>query len=743
MQNPDNPRNARYPELVEMLLSGEISTFQQRFQSFINQLPDNKRSVIHEGFFPLFCLASFLALPDTTLGRELGVKKVFCRIEKAGTITKGVKLAVLVQKPQGGTSQQGNDKLVFIECFDTQPAKLPNPKVHFSQQEINYLSNHIANYNTLEKVGYSIAMQHTTNPATHANTITVEIPQFTANLAIAPHVNPGQDLFAIKKQEKNIENWISQLSLEDKKEVKDNTKEILNYFGQEVNKHLTQDLRANFSKEYEYHGLLTGFLVMLFKYHHNLKCYTELSLGEGFADMVILVRGAERSLNSIPVIVELKKGRKDDISQQDKDQAKKYADAFWYGPQRMITNSKDIVYSVLNCDLEEDKRVWIKADTKNTDHQPFLRFILRTTNKTEIEEQLKYIYYAIPNEVPNYYNYTTKLLLGQLIATTPKEESWEKHVFKHEKIGASDISGNTTIFGFMNPEQKKLVLLNIIRGDARPPIIENKKVEINDIVGENDIQITEVYLKLNTKKAVKGSFANWENIKISSYSSLQEYNSKKAQNLPGKFSKVDIDTEALNTVLSMAVDVMKKPNIEPQDAQHYVNLFKEISKHLFNFKESINNEDNFQAIVQGIFTHYSDVQFGGGNNERISVVPEMQSGGGYRVDIGIVGKKVFVGIELKFDETQGTQKSKMLKNTAITAKANDAEKQLARYKEQPNNIKSLTDGDEAAMLWAVFHKKATTTESLIEVRSEFDTFPVVHSSMHVIQQLIGDSMDMS
>jgi hypothetical protein len=65
---PANPINERYPELVEMLLSGDIQVFQRRFQSFVNQLPDNKRSVNKNGFFPLFNLASFLALPDTTLG---------------------------------------------------------------------------------------------------------------------------------------------------------------------------------------------------------------------------------------------------------------------------------------------------------------------------------------------------------------------------------------------------------------------------------------------------------------------------------------------------------------------------------------------------------------------------------------------------------------------------------------------------------------------------------------------------
>ncbi|MCC8398184.1 MAG: hypothetical protein LN569_02615, partial [Rickettsia endosymbiont of Labidopullus appendiculatus] len=171
-------------------------------------------------------------------------------------------------------------------------------------------------------------------------------------------------------------------------------------------------------------------------------------------------------------------------------------------------------------------------------------------------------------------------------------------------------------------------------------------------------------------------------------------------------------------------------------AQYYVKLFKEIAKYLFEFKNLINSEDDFQAVVQGVFSHYSDAQFHG---ERISVVPEMQSGGGYRVDIGLVGKKVFVGIELKHDNTAGKPDGKYILNgIPITTKAQEAEDQLERYKKQPNNIKSLTDGDEAAMLWAVFHRNAEIEDKLIEVRSEFDTFPVVHSSMHVMQQLMGE-----
>ncbi|WP_425361814.1 hypothetical protein [Candidatus Tisiphia endosymbiont of Mystacides longicornis] len=753
---PANPINERYPELVEMLLSGDIRTFQQRFQSFVNQIPDNKRSVNKDGFFPLFNLASFLALPDTTLGIKLGVKKVFCHIEKVGSTTKGVKLAVLVRKPQDRVSTQEQDKLIFIECFDTDSTVQTHFKYNvpqrFTQSEINYLSNQIANYTELNKKGYSVAIRHAKDPVIKSTKMWIETSQFTGNLA--PDSGISCDHFSIKEHEKNIENWVSELSSTDKKEVKDNATEILKYFGQEVHKHLVQNLRIKFTKEYEYHGLLTGFFVMLFKYSHNLKCYTELSLGEGFADVVILVRGYERSLNTIPVIVELKKGRTSDISQNDKEQAKKYADAFWYGSQRMITNSEDIVYSVFNCDLEENKRLWIQADTKNVNHQPFSRLVLQTTDRARINEQLKYIYYSIPNEVPDYYFYTVKMLLGQLISTTPREESWEKHVFKYGQEvrgesrtgGTEDVSKNTATFGFINPdiEQKMLVLLNITRSNVKYPIPEGKKVSIESIIGGNsNIKITEVNLKLkNFTKGDKKKFEDWcsdQGIDINSYNSLGEYNNKKTQGFLGQFSEVlDIDTEALNLVLSEAVTVMRKDTIEADDAQYYVKLFKEIAKYLFEFKNLINSEDDFQAVVQGVFSHYSDAQFQGG--ERISVVPEMQSGGGYRVDIGLVGKKVFVGIELKWDDTKGVPQTNkhQVSGTEITAKANDAEKQLARYKEQPNNIKSLTDGDKAAMLWAVFHRNAETEDKLIEVRSEFDTFPVVHSSMHVMQQLMGE-----
>lgn len=47
--------NEQYPELIEMLLSGDIRTLRERLQSFIDQLPDNKRSANKKGFFLCLC----------------------------------------------------------------------------------------------------------------------------------------------------------------------------------------------------------------------------------------------------------------------------------------------------------------------------------------------------------------------------------------------------------------------------------------------------------------------------------------------------------------------------------------------------------------------------------------------------------------------------------------------------------------------------------------------------------------
>lgn len=712
---PDNQADEIYPELIEMLLLGRIDDFQERLLSFISQLPDNKRSVNKQGFFLLFCSGGFLALPDTVLGKKLGVNKVYFRIEKVSSVVKA-KLVISIQEPSKP------EKLIFITFSDQKT-------VQFTQGEINYIQTNTIAFLHLSKKIYPVVIDY-------PQSVKVEKVKYNDYYQIIPNAKADNTPFSIKTRERTIDSLISKLAVAEKEKVRDAAKEILEYFSTKVSTYLTQ---INFTKEYEYHGLVSGFFVMLFKYKHNLKCYLELALSEGFADIVILVRSPERLPNAIPVIIELKKGGQD-ILQKDKDQAQKYAEAFWYGPQRMITNSKDIVYAVLNCDVDKSKRLWIQSSMKEIDYQPFLQLALQTIDTHKIKEQLKYVYYSIPNEAASYYSYTTKMLLGQSMLARTQETLWKKYVFDYEPYESivrgitrkQDIYKDIATFGFVNSVNKALVLINVIRDDARAPIPKDTKVSVESVFQGNtniDIKITEINLKLKSKKADKGHFEDWcKDININSYNNLRDYKSSKTNDLRGQFVELDADINKLKNILADVVSVRKATiHAENVEAEHYLELlFNNISPYLYKFKELFDSERDFEAMLQGLMTYYSDSQFYGaqGGGKRVSIIPEMQSGGGSRIDIGVSGKDGFIAIELKFDKT--------ISPNIPSAKAKESEEQLERYKQQPNNIKSVIDSDKAAITWAVFHKNAETIDKLIEVRNKFDIFSITHSSIHMI-----------
>ncbi|WP_143688901.1 hypothetical protein [Wolbachia endosymbiont of Laodelphax striatellus] len=715
----------QYPELIEMLLSSDTQTFQERLQSFVDQLPDNKRSANKKGFFPLFVLGGFLALPDTKLGRDLGVKQVYYHVEKntVGYIS-GVKFVIPIEK-------QDNKKLLFVVVSE-------NPHIQFTPEEISYMRSKLGHdrYDSFSKIGYSIPIEHPSPTEYHSNVKIGKIKGIDRQTFTQKRVSidTGKDFLLLKnrirKVGEDLENLISECSSSNEEKVQNGIKEVSNYFDSIAQKYIIEK-SGNFKRESDYHGLLAGFFVMLFKYRYNLKSYLELSLGEGFSDIVVLVRSPERSDNAIPIIIELKAGKTLTIQGTPFDQAEKYAEAFKYGPQRMITNNDNVIYAVYNPDLPNNR---IKIDKAARDKQhpkPFLQSVLESADPAQIREQLKYTYYSIPNLAENYYRYTSEVLLGELIPVRTTREVWNKYIFQHDRGVSNDI----TSFGFVNSGKNELVLLNIIRVNPR-----SKKINIDKVIEEDaevnvkldmhesirksrSLEIREVNLLLETEKARAGKFENWcRKVQVNSYSNLDDYNQRKTQSLNGRCTQLNVDVNSWNRIFGDVIDN------ERAGVEHFRRLFTEVSDTLFPVKEMIKNEIDFQAILHGLFMYYSDSQMSGGSKKRIGVIPEVQSGGGKRIDIGVIGGEEFTGIELKFSETQGIA-------DGLTTKAKEAESQLDRYKKQPNNVKSLTDSERAKMFWAVFHKGASTPESLIETRDKFDVFQVVHSSMHVIPHL--------
>ncbi|WP_264377698.1 ankyrin repeat domain-containing protein [Wolbachia endosymbiont (group B) of Philonthus cognatus] len=701
-------------ELIRMLIEGDTLTFRDRLQSFIEQLPDNKRSVNKEGFFPLFVLGGFLALPDTELGESLGVKQVFFRVEKYKKNNKsyvnGVKFALLIKE------QNKKDKLLFIVVYEKNP-------IVFDRKEVEYIKSKLNSYDT-EETWHSIQIKHEDKVGI------VVYDKCDDDLFPDKSASHKGELFVLKKRVErgNLERLITKYSLSDEEEVFKSFKDTLNYFDQVVQDYIIEK-SGNFDHESDYHGLLSGFFVMLFKYRYNLKLYPELSLGEGYSDIVVLVRSQERLNNVIPIIVELKAGKSLAIQGDPFEQAKKYAEAFKYGPRRMITNNNNVIYAVLNFDLSHD-RIEIGTTARDSQHlSPFLQLLLESDDKGIIYEQLKYLYYTIPNLSDNYYMYTSKILLGELMPAKAENGIWNKYIFQHDKGVSNDI----TSFGFLNSGKDQLVLLNVIRSDSR-----NKKINIDGIIEKDEeaniklnmdesiqssrnLKIKEVNLLLKTKKANIGEFENWcRKVQVNSYSNLDDYNEKKTQSFDGKCVKLDVDVNKLNGLLNKVVN--KKVDGAQSDAEHHIGLFKEVSQVLLPFKELIDSEVDFQSMLHGLLMYYQEST---SSKKLVGVISEVQTGGGKRIDIGVVGGEIFTGIELKFDKTGGI----VPEGEELTTKAKEAESQLERYKKQPNNIKSLIDSEEARLFWAVFHKGANEPKLLIETRSEFYAFQLDHSSI--------------
>lgn len=395
----------------------------------------------------------------------------------------------------------------------------------------------------------------------------------------------------------------------------------------------------------------------------------------------------------------------------------------------MITNNNGVIYAALNFDLLRDG---IKIGTTARDSQhlsPFLQLLLESDDKDIIYEQLKYLYYTVPNLSDNYYMYTSKILLGELMSVKTEKGVWNKYIFQHDKGVSNDI----TSFGFLNSGKDQLVLLNVIRSDSR-----NKKINIDGIIEKDEeaniklnmdesiqssrnLKIKEVNLLLKTKKANIGEFENWcRKVQVNSYSNLDDYNEKKTQSFDGKCVKLDVDVNKLNGLLNKVVN--KKVDGAQSDAEHHIGLFKEVSQVLLPFKELIDSEVDFQAMLHGLLMYYQEST---SSKKLVGVISEVQTGGGKRIDIGVVGGEIFTGIELKFDKTGGI----VPEGEELTTKAKEAESQLERYKKQPNNIKSLIDSEEARLFWAVFHKGANEPKLLIETRSEFYAFQLDHSSI--------------
>ncbi|WP_259348741.1 hypothetical protein [Wolbachia pipientis] len=208
---------------------------------------------------------------------------------------------------------------------------------------------------------------------------------------------------------------------------------------------------------------------------------------------------------------------------------------------------------------------------------------------------------------------------------------------------------------------------------------------------------------------------------VGTYDSLEEYK-KDREIIQGNFESI-VKNKNFKAALKQAVESGKYDD--------YKKVFKEISYILHPFKSLINNEAEFQAVLHGLFSSYSD--------DNIKVITEFQIGGGEKLDmmmvVQVVGKEhPPIGIELKF-----------AKEGKLNSKIKEAESQLERY-QKGEAYKVVTDADKVKLMYAVFNKEAADENSLIKVggevkKEEFVEVVAKHSSDTMMsrgQQLTGN-----
>ncbi|MEW9889996.1 MAG: hypothetical protein AB2989_06315 [Candidatus Symbiodolus clandestinus] len=300
------------------------------------------------GFFTHFFLGSFATLLDTELNKELEVKNIYFRFDGASTLKVMAKTA--------------HKTHVFIFTEDNEinhplSDQIHNRRFEFTTDELEQINN-IRNTEQSGPINEKkIAIQ-----LVHINksdvTITVDVKK---DKPIKRNAGPPPAKFTFKKITTQrglgdyLENDIKLLAGSDTEQVETVFRKVLAHIKRtQAALNLPQEVYGQGAREANQHGFVAGVLDN-FRYRHNTRIYLEQFAGRGYADIVLLIRGSERSIKSIPIIIELKadnpnkteKTPSNDALNQIKEQ---YIPGFQPNTVRVLTLSDNILCVGLNLD---------------------------------------------------------------------------------------------------------------------------------------------------------------------------------------------------------------------------------------------------------------------------------------------------------------------------------------------------------------------------------------------------------
>ncbi|QJT94995.2 ankyrin repeat domain-containing protein, partial [Wolbachia endosymbiont of Diaphorina citri] len=762
MPNEERPQDF---ELIELLIkearsvkgdghvnpstqpSSEFKSFKARFQSYVDQVPSYLHSVGKEGFFPQFFLGSFSTFIDTEVAKELRIKKIYFRFDGPKTL----KVAVVRDagndkeyKDKGYGAYEENVSLFMISDSDS-----INKKFTYGDLE-----------NILNQSGLTSQGEHIRNVKNKLQVRSVKVGKSNEGMFIEVEdnklyedISTSREFLEVKKGLwNNPEGDIEKLTNPNAEEVKKPVENILKKVGKIHSEYENSLTYAQGTREAAHHGFLAGALVN-FRYRHNLRVYLEQFAGRGYADIVLVPRGKDRSLNAVPIIIELKAGTSSGTTPNNAlEQAKDYAKGFQPNTMRVLTISDNLLCVGLNLDSTESEKFLMHISPREDRKiaPPTMQALLKEASdwngrqdtipdvKDKIKQPLERIYHTFPGTPEKGGNYFSRFLLGQLLLANEFERiHLEKYVFLYNEypLAASTRSGPQSterpVTTFMltkgNQGQDKEVFIFHIKEGGKGEFSE-KKIPINlPKVGK----ITEVCISLQEER--KSDFFDVE--KVNRYNSLNEYKGGK-ESFNGEWKNIPYPAEFKETFDKVLESQLVSSQDRSQSIGKYEELFKKIGEAMLPFKNLVEKEAHTQAVFHGAFSHYSDIKLGELQENRALVLTEFQTGRGKRIDMLIHGIK-FVGHDSNAKEYDpvGLELKGPRKDTTADALRDEANKQITDEYKRGVTYKTLTDGKKVAFMGVVFDKGANSADSLILMsKDEFASVEVVHSSVFSIGQ---------
>ncbi|WP_353275718.1 hypothetical protein [Wolbachia endosymbiont (group A) of Pipizella viduata] len=299
--------------------SGLDVSFEKRFQSFIDQISSYLHSVEKEGFFPHFFLGSFSTLLDTQIAEKLNVKKVYFRFDTAETLR-----VFVIRNDQIRSAEDAihNISLFSISEEDEKKGKKDENKngLPFTSGELGkILQENIGSEGLTDQGIEDIKKRFKDRVESRLvliskkkeGGISVEMKDEKILDSDASH-----ELSEIKKEEEiwkdpeneakgKPEDYIAELASPDIQTVEKSSKKVFKNIYKIYSKYENSLSYAQGAREAAHHGFVAG-VFMNFHYRYNLKIYLEKFVGRGYADIVLLARGPDRSFRSILIVVEMK-----------------------------------------------------------------------------------------------------------------------------------------------------------------------------------------------------------------------------------------------------------------------------------------------------------------------------------------------------------------------------------------------------------------------------------------------------